>query len=82
MIMTWPAVINDMPDRQPSSPFGRIMSVTAACCPGALSGSTELMMSRMRLVSPIADSIGKRARMRWSAPVMMTCLPAAMPRTE
>ena len=55
------------------------MSVTPACCAGAVSGSAALMTSRMRLVSPSPASIGTRARTRWSAPMTMTWRPAATP---
>ena len=61
-------------------PFGKMMSVTPACGPGAVSGSAALRTSRMRLVSPSPASIGTRARMRWSAPMTMTCRPAATPQ--
>ena len=59
------------------APFGKVMSVTPACWPGMVSGSVALMTSRMRQVSPIPASIGTRASTRWSAPMTMTCRPAA-----
>ena len=55
------------------------MSVTPACCAGAVSGSAALITSRMLLVSPSPASIGTRARMRWSTPMTMTWRPAATP---
>src|SRR6266404_6344160 len=61
-------------------PFGKVMSVTPACCPGAASGSAAPRTSRTRLGSPSPASIGMRARMRRSAPVTITCRPVATPQ--
>ncbi len=79
MTITWPG--NDRTACRTASapsPFGNVMSTTPAGCPDGEGGTTALTMSRMPVESPIADSIGTRARMRWSLPVTMTCRPAAM----
>ena len=59
MMMTWPG--SDLTRCWIASaplPFGRIMSVTPLCWPGAASSSAALMTSRTRSVSPSPASIG------------------------
>ena len=79
--MTWPG--SDLISRWVASappPFGRIMSVTMFCAPGAASNCAVEMTSRMRSGSPRPVSSGTRARMRWSALAMMTWRPVAPPQ--
>src|SRR5215207_3513281 len=79
--MTWPG--SDLTSREIAMaplPFGSVISLTTPCWLEVVSSWAVLMMSRMRSLPPRPPSTGRRARIRWSAPVMMTWRPPATPQ--